>query len=649
MDKMDSLVQNEVIKLFNDKPKSGIVRIKQWCADNNKDFAKETAQFFYEEKSNLNLEFVGDYLGTDGIDNKTVLESFTKQLNFKEKDYLESLRGFLQSFKLPGEAQKIDRLVESFGTNYYEQNLNGEIKSKDAAYILAYQTIMLNTDLHNPSIVKPKKMTFEQLKNNLKGTNESQNFNDTFLKKMYDGIKAKPFVLNFVDSSPGYEIYNISSQNDQTFKKLNKFLEEKSTIQDVFSKLQNNNLTAEFKNPKTLLNKFTGYEGSVIVKDEKGGKATIQVYKPSVFSRWFLGEKSKIIIQPLSEEGKQPSEQSLTLASQITASFETKVTSVKATYDYLKEDLKSRYENISNPKQELERASSIAELHKNIKEITEIVQQTNQQIPEKPLASKEIFEDLTQAEIGIKPVEILIKSSYQQVKKPKFNSFIEELAWKSAQRKQNVDTPINQNKEPKIQTDNHAKVLEELKQKQKALEDKKKGLEEKKSNSNITREERWKIVAELESINNQFQAIEKEYNIINSASDREKKFDNKNNPSSPTKGAPTAADLQQQGALAAIKRMKEEKIKQQQAEAANQASQITPTMSSGTIPVPPPMPGSGIPVPPPPPSIPNIVKKEAQDIGKQIPQEGDKHKEGLVKAMEAQRKKIEKQNSGRGM
>ncbi|GAA5252708.1 hypothetical protein KNCP2_09960 [Candidatus Rickettsia kedanie] len=166
----------------------------------------------------------------EGGDNKKVLESFTKQFNFKEKDYLESLRGFLQSFKLPGEAQKIDRLVESFGTNYYEQNLNGEIKSKDAAYILAYQTIMLNTDLHNPSIAEPKKMTFEQLKNNLKGTNESQNFNDHFLKKIYDGIKAKPFVLNFVDSSPGYEIDNISLQNDQTFKELSKFLTEKRNI-----------------------------------------------------------------------------------------------------------------------------------------------------------------------------------------------------------------------------------------------------------------------------------------------------------------------------------------------------------------------------------------------------------------------------------
>ncbi|WP_341786806.1 Sec7 domain-containing protein [Rickettsia endosymbiont of Cantharis rufa] len=43
---------------------------------------KKPLNFFYEEKNNLNLEFVGDYLGTDGGDNKKVLESFTKQFNF---------------------------------------------------------------------------------------------------------------------------------------------------------------------------------------------------------------------------------------------------------------------------------------------------------------------------------------------------------------------------------------------------------------------------------------------------------------------------------------------------------------------------------------------------------------------------------------
>ncbi|MFP3120364.1 transporter [Rickettsia sp. R2] len=99
--------------------------------------------------------------------------------------------------------------------------------------------------------------------------------------------------------------------------------------------------------------------------------------------------------------------------------------------------------------------------------------------------------------------------------------------------------------------------------------------------------------------------------------------------------------------------MKEEKIKQQQAEAVNQSSKNTPTMPSGTIPMPPLMPGSGIPIPPSPPpppiSIPKTIKKEAKDVGKQMPQGGDKHKEELTKAMKARREKIEKQNLGRGM
>ncbi|MCZ6902071.1 MAG: hypothetical protein O7C59_01835 [Rickettsia endosymbiont of Ixodes persulcatus] len=50
--------------------------------------------------------------------------------------------------------------------------------------------------------------------------------------------------------------------------------------------------------------------------------------------------------------------------------------------------------------------------------------------------------------------------------------------------------------------------------------------------------------------------------------------------------------------------MKEEKIKQQQAKAVNQSSKNTPTMPSGTIPMPPPMPRSSVftlpPSPPPP-------------------------------------------------
>ncbi|MGI4752869.1 MAG: T4SS guanine nucleotide exchange effector RalF [Janthinobacterium lividum] len=593
---MDPLIKREVISSFNDKPKDGINKIKEWCASNNKNFAEETAKFFREEKNNLDLVAVGDYLGTDGEDNKKVLDHFAKQFDFKDKNYLESLREFLGAFRLPGEAQKIGRLVESFGSKYHEQNLNGEVKSNDAAYILAYQTIMLNTDLHSPSIAESKKMTFEQLKNNLRGTNENQNFSDEFLKKLYDGIKAKPFELNFIETATGYEIAGISSQNDKTFKKLDDFLTAKTDINKVFSNL-GNNVTAQHKQPKTWLNKFTGYEGSVSVK-AGNAEVEIQVYKPNILSKLFLGEKSKLVIQP-----KGGSEQSLKLAAQIAASFDTKVTSIKATYDYLRQDLENYY---NNPEQELRKANSVVDLHNKIKETTAKVQQADPEIPDTksiPLASETNFQDLKEAEIGIQPAKTQpIEELNQPVKKPKFNTFAEELAWKNAQKKQAIDALVTKNEAPKAQIDNHKKRLEELKQKQEELENKKKELEEKKANSNITKEEKWRIVAELEGVTKHLESIKKEHNTINTAEEREKQF-NKSSQSSALKGEPTAADKQQQGAMEAIRLRKEQRLQEEAASKAIIAGNpATQPLKPGVIPPPPPPPpGKGVPIPPPPP------------------------------------------------
>ena len=60
-------------------------------------------------------------------------------------------RTFLNGFRLPGEAQKIDRLMEKFAERFV--NCNPEaFKSADVAYVLAYSVIMLNTDAHNPQV-----------------------------------------------------------------------------------------------------------------------------------------------------------------------------------------------------------------------------------------------------------------------------------------------------------------------------------------------------------------------------------------------------------------------------------------------------------------------------------------------------------------
>ena len=60
-------------------------------------------------------------------------------------------RTFLSGFRLPGEAQKIDRLMEKFAERYVNCNQEA-FKSADVAYVLAYSVIMLNTDAHNPQV-----------------------------------------------------------------------------------------------------------------------------------------------------------------------------------------------------------------------------------------------------------------------------------------------------------------------------------------------------------------------------------------------------------------------------------------------------------------------------------------------------------------
>lgn len=82
-------------------------------------------------------------------------------MNFAERDLVTALRYFLEGFRLPGEAQKIDRLMEKFASRYCECNPNnGLFTSADTAYVLGFSIIMLTTDLHSPQV--KNKMTKEQ-------------------------------------------------------------------------------------------------------------------------------------------------------------------------------------------------------------------------------------------------------------------------------------------------------------------------------------------------------------------------------------------------------------------------------------------------------------------------------------------------------
>ena len=54
--------------------------------------------------------------------NKEVMYAYVDSLNFTDKDFVSSIRLFLEGFRIPGEAQKIDRLMEKFASRYLDCN-----------------------------------------------------------------------------------------------------------------------------------------------------------------------------------------------------------------------------------------------------------------------------------------------------------------------------------------------------------------------------------------------------------------------------------------------------------------------------------------------------------------------------------------------
>lgn len=50
------------------------------------------------------------------------MHAFVDQLDFTNLPFVDALRLFLQSFRLPGEAQKIDRFVLKFADRYIAGN-----------------------------------------------------------------------------------------------------------------------------------------------------------------------------------------------------------------------------------------------------------------------------------------------------------------------------------------------------------------------------------------------------------------------------------------------------------------------------------------------------------------------------------------------
>lgn len=180
------------IQQFNFKPKRGIKIFLQEGFIRSE--APQDIADFLLHNDRLDKAMLGEYLGEGEPENIAIMHSFVDQMEFAKRRFVESLRSFLQHFRLPGEAQKIDRFMLKFAERYTTQNPNA-FANADTAYVLAYSVIMLNTDQHSAKLKGPRMTKDDFIKNN-RGINDNQDLPSEYLGSIFDEITNNEIVLD---------------------------------------------------------------------------------------------------------------------------------------------------------------------------------------------------------------------------------------------------------------------------------------------------------------------------------------------------------------------------------------------------------------------------------------------------------------------
>uniref|UniRef100_A0A0D9VD96 SEC7 domain-containing protein n=1 Tax=Leersia perrieri TaxID=77586 RepID=A0A0D9VD96_9ORYZ len=184
------------ISLFNRKPSKGI----DFLIKSNKiGHSPEDIASFLRNTAGLNATMIGDYLGERDEFPIKVMHAYADALNFEGMDFGEAIRYYLRGFRLPGEAQKIDRIMEKFAERYCKCNPNS-FTSADTAYVLAYSVIMLNTDAHN-TMVKDKMSKSDFIRNN-RGIDDGKDLPEDYLSTLYDQIVKNEIKMSADSSVP---------------------------------------------------------------------------------------------------------------------------------------------------------------------------------------------------------------------------------------------------------------------------------------------------------------------------------------------------------------------------------------------------------------------------------------------------------------
>ncbi|KAI7053762.1 hypothetical protein KC352_g45048, partial [Hortaea werneckii] len=182
---------NNAIRQFNFKPKRGLkALLKDGFIPSS---SPQDIASFMSNNERINKKSLGEFLGEGDEENIKIMHAFVDFMDFSRTRFVDALRRFLQAFRLPGEAQKIDRLMLKFAERYTTGN-PAAFANADTAYVLAYSVIMLNTDQHSAQV--KNRMTPEDFIKNNRGINDNADLPEDYLRGIFEEISHNEIVLD---------------------------------------------------------------------------------------------------------------------------------------------------------------------------------------------------------------------------------------------------------------------------------------------------------------------------------------------------------------------------------------------------------------------------------------------------------------------
>lgn len=112
----------------------------------------------------------------------------------------DALRSFLAAARLPIEPAAADRVLAAWAAAWYDacvvqggDRVDRRFASADAAHVLAFSAVLLNTDAHSAAV--RAKMTLPQFEANLAGANAGGDFDGGLLADLYASVTARPMLV----------------------------------------------------------------------------------------------------------------------------------------------------------------------------------------------------------------------------------------------------------------------------------------------------------------------------------------------------------------------------------------------------------------------------------------------------------------------